>query len=93
MIHDEGLITFMTEDEAILHSRPLVPVLYDDKGQNPRTTNHLLLFKENSNLPPGLFVKKHCYTRKRWAQIQYMSNQFWCRWIKELLPNLSQRQK
>ena len=22
-----------------------------------------------------------------------MSNQFWCRWIKEFLPNLSQRQK
>ena len=92
-LNDEGLVTFMTEVEAILNSRPLVPVMYDDKGQEPLTPNHLLLFKGNPNLPPDLFDKKHCYTRRRWAQIQYMSNQFWCRWIKEFLPNLSQRQK
>ena len=92
-LNDEGLVTFMTKVEAILNSRLLVPVIYDDKGQEPLTSNHLLLFKGNINLPPGVFDKKHCYTRKRWAQIQYMSNQFWCRWIKEFLPNLSQRQK
>ena len=28
----------------------------------------------HDNLSPGLF-DKHCYTRKSWAQIQYMSNQ------------------
>ena len=83
----------MTEVEAILNSRPLVPVMYDDKGQEPLTPNHLLLFKGNPNLLPGLFDKKHCCTRRCWAQIQYMSNQFWCRWIKKFLPNLSQRQK
>ena len=73
-LNDEGLVTFMTEVEAILNSRPLVPVMYDDKGQEPLTPNHLLLFKGNPNLPPGLFDKKHCYMHRRWAQIQYMSN-------------------
>ena len=92
-LNDEGLVTFMTEVKTILNSRPLVPVMYDDKEQKPLTPNHLLLFKGNPNLPRGLLDKKHCYTRRRWAQIQYMSNQFWCRWIKEFLPNLSQRQK
>ena len=92
-LNEEGLVTFMTKVEAILNSRPLVPVMYDDKGQEPLPPNHLLLFKGNPNLLPGLFDKKHCYTRRCWAQIQYMSNQFWCHWIKEFLPNLSQRQK
>ena len=92
-LNDEGLVTFMTEVETILNSRPLVPVMYDDKGQKPLIPNHLLLFKGNPNLPPGLFDQKHCYTRRRWAQIQYMSNQFWCRRIKEFLPNIPQRQK
>ena len=52
-LNDEGLVTFMTEVEAILNSRPLVPVMYDDKGQEPLTSN------------------QHCYTRRRWAQIQH----------------------
>ena len=67
--------------------------MYDDKGQEPLTPNHLLLFKSKPNLAPSLFDKKHCYTHRRWGQIQYMSNQFWCRWMKEFLPNLFQRQK
>ena len=87
-LNDEGLVTFMTEVEAILNSRPLVPVMYDDKGQKPLTPNHLLLFKGNPNLLPGFFDKKHCCTCRRWAQIQHMSNQFWCRWIKEFLTFL-----
>ena len=41
-LNDEGLITFMTEIEAILNFRPLVPVMHDDKGQEPLTPNHLL---------------------------------------------------
>ena len=47
ILNDEGLVTFMTEVEAILNSRLLVPVMYDDKGQEPLTPNHLLLFKRN----------------------------------------------
>ena len=31
-LNDEGLVTFMTEVEAILNSRLLVPVMYDGKG-------------------------------------------------------------
>ena len=74
-----ALIGSQTLNDEELNSRPLVPVMYDDKGQEPLTPNRLLLFKGNPNLPPGLLDKKHCYTRRRWAQIHYMSNQFWCR--------------
>ena len=33
------------------------------------------------------------YCRRRWRQVQYLSNVFWRRWIKEYLPELQQRQK
>ena len=60
----------MTEVERILNSRPLAPIMFDDSTQNePLTPNHLLLLRETANLPPGLFSKKDCYTRKRWAQL------------------------
>ena len=92
-VNDEGLVTLITEVESIINSRPLVPVLFDAKSDSPLTPNHLLLFRDNPNLPPGLFDENDCYARRRWAQIQYLSNQFWRRWLKEFLPNLNNRQK
>ena len=69
----------MTEVEGILNSRPLVPIMFDDSTQNePLTPNHLLLLRGTANLPPDLFSKKDCYARRRWAQVQFLSNQFWC---------------
>lgn len=44
-------------------------------------------------MPPGQFQKDDIYTRRRWKQIQYMSDLFWKRWVKEYLPQLQERQK
>ena len=92
-LNDEGLLTFITEVESIINSRPLVPVSFSDTSQDPLTPNHLLLLRGNPNLPPGLFFKEDCYTRRRWAQIQFLANQFWKRWMDEFVPNLLHRQK
>ena len=46
-LNDEKFITIMIEVKAILNSRPLMPVMYDNKGQEPLTPNHLLFFKRN----------------------------------------------
>ena len=93
-LDDEAFSTFITEVEGILNSRPLVPIMFDDSTQNePLTPNHLLLLRGTANLPPGLFSKRDCYARRRWAQVQFLSNQFWCRWVNEFIPNLTQRQK
>ena len=90
---EEGLVTLMTEVEGILNSRPLVPLMLHDSEEEPLTPNHLLLLRGNLNLPPGTFDTNSCYTRRRWAQVQFLANQFWRRWAKEFLPNLLQRQK
>ena len=90
---EEGLVTLMTEVEGILNFRPLVPLMLHDSEEKPLTPNHLLLLRGNPNLPPGTFDTNSCYTRRRWAQVQFLANQFWRRWAKEFLPNLMQRQK
>ena len=49
---EQGLVTFMTEVEGILNSRPLVPLMLHD-SEEPFTPNHLLLLRGDPNLPPG----------------------------------------
>ncbi|CAC5378087.1 unnamed protein product [Mytilus coruscus] len=43
--------------------------------------------------PPGIFVKSDNYVRRRWRQVQYLSDLFWNRLTKEYLPLLQQKVK
>lgn len=92
-LDEEGLQTFFCECEAILNSRPITMPSNDINDLEALTPQHLLLLKTNPNLPPGLFHKDDTYARKRWRQVQYMSDLFWKRWTKEYLPQLQKRQK
>ena len=83
----------MTGAESILNSKPLIPITLDPKNVQPLTTNHLLLLRESITLPPGLFDQKDKYGRQRWAQAQYLTNQFCRRFMKEYLPSSNERQK
>ena len=90
---DEMLRTLMTEVQGILNSRPLTPVSSDPKDVEPLTPNHLLLLRANLNLPPGILSKEDLYSRRRWRQVQYMSDVFWQRWLGEYLQTLQERSK
>ena len=92
-LDEEGLQTFFCECEAILNSRPITTPSNDMNDLEALSPQHLLLLKTQPNLPPGLFQKDDTYARKRWRQIQYMSDLFWKRWTKEYLPQLQTRQK
>ena len=54
--------------------------------------NHLLLMKDNLEVPPGEFKMGDMY-RKRWRYVQHLVNQFWRRWQKEYIPELMKRHK
>ncbi|KAL2098438.1 hypothetical protein ACEWY4_007645 [Coilia grayii] len=92
-LDDESLHTFICEVEAILNSRPLTTASDSPSDLEPLTPNHLLLLKGQPVLPRGLFQKSDLYTRKRWKQVQYLSDLFWKRWVREYLPSLQERQK
>jgi len=92
-LDDEALQTLFCEIEAIINSRPITRVTDDPNDLEALTPNHLLLLQSKQSLPPGLFGKEDNYGRRRWRQIQYISDIFWKRWIREYLPLLQERQK
>lgn len=93
-LDDASLRTFFYEAMAIVNSRPLtVDNLSDPNSPEPLTPNHLLTMKSKAALPPpGNFIREDMYARKRWRQVQYLSEQFWSRWKREYLSNIATRQ-
>ena len=92
-LDDEGLTTLMCEVEAIVNGRPLTKVSDDPRDPEALTPNHLLLLRSGPTLPPGVFSKEDCYSRRKWRHTQYMADVFWRRWMREYLPALQERQK
>ncbi|XP_033728153.1 uncharacterized protein LOC117317452 [Pecten maximus] len=92
-LDDEGLQTLFCEVEAILNGRPLTEASDNVTDLRVLTPNHLLLLQPGEYFPPGTFVATDNYARRRWRQIQYLSDIFWNRWTKEYLPLLQGRQK
>lgn len=80
---------------TIVNSCPLtVDRINDPHALEPLTPNHLIMMKTKVALsPPGMFLKEDLYATKRWRTVQYLIEQFWGRWKKEYLLNLSTRQK
>jgi hypothetical protein len=92
-LDDEALQTVLCEAEAILNDRPISKLSDDPNDLEALTPNHLLLLKGNPALPPGLFERSDLYARRRWRQVQYISDLFWKRWVREYLPLLQERRK
>ncbi|KAF1380884.1 hypothetical protein PFLUV_G00168670 [Perca fluviatilis] len=94
-LDDSSLRTLFYEAMAIVNSRPLnVEGINDPHSLEPLTPNHLVLMKSKVALPPpGKFVREDLYAAKRWRRVQYLVEQFWSRWKREYLLNVSLRQK
>ncbi|MGL5902568.1 MAG: hypothetical protein ACRCZO_07755, partial [Cetobacterium sp.] len=92
---DASLRTLLYEAMSIVNSRPLtVDGINDPNSLEPLTPNHLIQMKSKTALPPpGEFVREDVYGTKRWRRIQYLIEQFWSRWKREYLLNISMRQK
>lgn len=92
-LDDKSLQTYMCEVESIINGRPLTAVSDDPSDLQALTPNRLLLLKDETPLPPGLFQKEDNYSKRRWKQVQLLANTFWKRWSKEYLPLLQERAK
>ena len=94
-LDDKSLRTFMVEAEAIVNCRPLtVDSISSSQFSELLTPNHLLTTKSKVVLPPpGDFQRVHLYLSKRCRRVQYLVNEFWCKWKREFLQSLQSRQK
>ncbi|XP_045027100.1 uncharacterized protein LOC116919718 [Daphnia magna] len=90
---DEILLTALTLIENILNSRKLIPVSEDPNDPECLTPNHLLLGRATPNLPPDVFTEDDLSAKERWRIAQAVTEQFWRRWMKEILPSLTEREK
>ena len=92
-LNDDQLNTLMCEVECILNNRPLTEISSDPTDLEALTPNHLLLLNNSITFPPGLFSKEDIYLRRRWKQVQYLSDNFWKKWSNQYLILLQERQK
>ncbi|CAG2246182.1 unnamed protein product [Mytilus edulis] len=83
LLADEQLLTFMAEAERIVNDRPITPVSNDSRDLPVLTPNMLLLMKNNTSIPQGVFDEKDVYAKMWWKQIQYFANISWRRWFRE----------
>ena len=89
---DEVLEILFCEVEVMINSRPLTKLSEDVTDMSTLNANQLLLLNDESTDFPGNFHKGDVY-KQRWRFIQYLSNQFWKRWLKEYIPELQKRSK
>ena len=75
------------------HGRSLTPNSASPFDSESLTPSHLLLFRSNLTLLPGVFVKNDLYCQNCWKQVQYLADLYWRRLLSECLPNLKERQK
>ena len=90
---DETLVTALTLVENVLNSRKLTPISDDPSDPECLTPNHLLLSRANPNLPPDVFTEQDLDARQKWRVAQAVTEQFWRRWIREILPGVTEREK
>jgi hypothetical protein len=85
----EELTTILTQVEACLNSRPLVPMIsMDGEGVEALTPGHFLIGKPLCALPEQPSTSKSPTLLKRWQLCQYLTQHFWKRWSSEYLNTL-----
>ena len=89
-MYEDSLLTFITETESVLNSRPLTSVTDDPNDYNVLTPNHVILGRQS--LPFTLNDDK-IVNRTCWRAAEALSNMFWECFMQEYLPMLNIRKK
>ncbi|XP_062541079.1 uncharacterized protein LOC134209115 [Armigeres subalbatus] len=89
----EEMTTFLAQCEAILNSRPLIPVSDDPNDIEVLTPSHILIGRSPLSIPEPSYEDVKVGRLGRWQHIQLMKQHFWKRWSAEYLHYLQSRPK
>ncbi|XP_028171751.1 uncharacterized protein LOC114361037 [Ostrinia furnacalis] len=79
--------------EAILNSRPLVPLSSHPNDLSPLTPGHFLVGRPLTSLPTPDLKDANPSRLHRYARIEQARQHFWTRWSREYICELQQRTK
>ena len=92
----DELDTLFKEATAIVNNSPLYQTPYHPEEPLPLSAASLMTLKDAPNPPPletFSAADLNSYGKLRWRRIQQLANEFWHRWRRDCLNELSTRQK
>ncbi|XP_070519743.1 uncharacterized protein [Cardiocondyla obscurior] len=89
----EEMYTLLTQIEACLNSRPLIPLSDDPEDLEALTPGHFLIGNALNAVPEPCLANVSDNRLSRWELVQKMRDHFWRRWSAEYLPTLNIRSK
>ena len=87
----EEMSTLLAQIEAVLNSRPLMPISSDDTDLSVLTPGHFLIGQPITALPDRDYSNMRIL--RRWNLVQKTIQDFWRRWSNEYLTSLNYHQK
>ncbi|XP_055590037.1 uncharacterized protein LOC129742200 [Uranotaenia lowii] len=90
---DEELRNAFAEIENTLNGRPLTHVPVDCDSRTALTPNHFLVGSSNGSKPLTDINSDGISLKRGWQVSQVIANQFWKRWIRDYLPEITRRSK
>ncbi|XP_015437828.1 PREDICTED: uncharacterized protein LOC107192974 [Dufourea novaeangliae] len=89
----EAMTTYLTEIEAILNSRPLIPLSTDPNDFTALTPGHFLIGDLITSINESSVATVPSTKLSMWQHVQRMKEHFWTRWHKDYLHELTVRRK
>lgn len=90
--YDE-LFTLLVQVEAVLNSRPLMPLTSDPNDLSFLTPGHFLVGCPITMYPEPSIENLPANRLSRWQRVEQLKQHFWRRWVREYLHNCQTRVK
>ncbi len=90
----EQLSTILIDVEAILNSRPILPIdSTDPDGPNALTAGHFIIQRPLKSLPTATDSKRNIGSLRRWNLVKRISADIWSCWLSRYLQSVQSRSK
>lgn len=89
----EEMYTLLIQIEAVINSRPLIPLSNDPSDFSCLTPGHFLIGDSLLSITEPSLANVHINRLSRWQRVEQIRHHFWTRWSKEYLSQLQQRSK